>query len=390
MNPLAKHMTDRNRRLAEYIENRPGQLMEAREKGLKIIASFPGNYVPEEIIFAAGAIPICLIHAGSAENINAAQVQVPEVMCSFSRAQIGELSLKTNPFYSMIDMLIAPITCQHLKKTAEIWEYRTDIDLFKLGVPSDSDIDFSLEYFIERLNTLKQRVEAVTGNKITDQKLHEAIGLYNRMRYLLRKISMMRRGTPLSISSSEFIFLNHASYYADPEFMVDFLEKTYKDLENTSRAQDTDNPRILLIGPNMAYGDDTIYRLVEQAGVEIAIEELCEGIRYYWSDIKTDEDPIQSLAQGYLRDRLPCAFMRRSVRKRFDFSMGLVNDFNISGVIWYELLGCETYDSESYFFEQKMREKGIPMLIIESDYGAYDLPRLRTRVEAFVEQIKGV
>ena len=387
MKSSAKHMTDRNRKLAEHLDNRPGQLMEAREKGLKIIASFPGNYVPEEIIFAAGAIPICLIHAADAENINAAKVQVPDVMCSFSRAQIGELSLKTNPFYSMIDMLIAPITCQHLKKTAEIWEYRTDINLFKLGVPPDSDIDFGLEYFIERLNTLKQRVESMTENKITDQKLHEAIELYNRMRYLLRKISMMRRGISLPLSSSEFIFLNHASYYADPEFMVDFLEKTYEELENTSKAQDTHNARILLIGPNMAYGDDTINRLIEQTGLEIIIEELCEGIRYYWSDIKTDEDPIQSLAQGYLRDRLPCAFVRRSARRRFDFSMGLVNDFNISGVIWYELLGCEIYDAESYFFEQKLREKGIPMLIIESDYGAYDLPRLRTRVEAFVEMI---
>jgi benzoyl-CoA reductase/2-hydroxyglutaryl-CoA dehydratase subunit BcrC/BadD/HgdB len=378
------------RELEEHLNNRPEQLRQAREKGLKVIASFPGNYIPEEVIYAAGAIPICLIHGGRAENINAAQVQVPDVMCSFSRAQIGELALKTDPFYSLIDMLIAPITCQHLKKTAEIWEYRTDIDLFKLGVPPDPDIDFSLEYFLERLKMMKQRVEDVTGNEITDQKLFEAIDLYNRMRFLLRKISFMRRGTTLPINSSEFIYLNHASYYADPEFMVDFLEKTCRDLENITKTQDMDNPRLLLLGPNIAYGDDKIYKLIEQTGVEIAIEEICEGIRYYWSDIKTDGDPIQSLAEGYLRDRLPCAFMRRSAMKRFDFSMGLINDFNISGVIWYELLGCETYDAEAYFFEQKMREQGIPMLIIESDYGTYDLPRLKTRVEAFIEQIKGV
>jgi benzoyl-CoA reductase/2-hydroxyglutaryl-CoA dehydratase subunit BcrC/BadD/HgdB len=172
--------------------------------------------------------------------------------------------------------------------------------------------------------------------------------------------------------------------------MIDILEKISLSLENISGEKNTDIPRLLLIGPNVAYGDDKIYKLIESVRAEIAIEELCEGTRSYWTKINADGDPIQSLAQGYLRDRLPCAFMRRSAKKRLDFTMELINDFSISGVIWYELLGCETYDSESYFFDKKIQELGIPMLIIESDYGTYDLPRLRTRIEAFIEQITGV
>lgn len=380
----------KNRELSEHLKGRPGQLTRAREKGVKIIASFPGNYVPEEIIYAAGAIPICLIHGGSAEAIKAAQFQVPDVMCPFSRAQIGELALGVNPFYTMIDMLIAPVTCQHLKKTAEIWEYRTDIDIFKLGIPPQDEFDFSLEYYVKRLEMLRLRIEDVTGNEITDEKLHEAINLYNKMRSLLRKLSLLRRGYPLPLSSSDFLFLNHASFYADPLFMIDTLENISLNLESVSVGQDMDIPKLLLIGPNVAYGDDKIYKLIESVRAEIAIEELCEGIRSYWTEINTDGDHIQSLARGYLRDRLPCAFMRRSAKKRLDFTMELINDFSISGVIWYELLGCETYDSESYFFNKKIQEQGIPMLIIESDYGTYDLPRLRTRIEAFIEQIKGV
>jgi benzoyl-CoA reductase/2-hydroxyglutaryl-CoA dehydratase subunit BcrC/BadD/HgdB len=30
------------------------------------------------------------------------------------------------------------------------------------------------------------------------------------------------------------------------------------------------------------------------------------------------------------------------------------------------------------------------MLTIESDYGTYDIPQLRTRIEAFIEEITGV
>jgi benzoyl-CoA reductase/2-hydroxyglutaryl-CoA dehydratase subunit BcrC/BadD/HgdB len=61
----------------------------------------------------------------------------------------------------------------------------------------------------------------------------------------------------------------------------------------------------------------------------------------------------------------------------------------VSGVIWYELLNCETYDSESYFFAQRMGERNIPMLILESSYGTADTGPLKTRIEAFIEIVKG-
>ncbi|MBA7578308.1 hypothetical protein ES708_20170 [subsurface metagenome] len=61
----------------------------------------------------------------------------------------------------------------------------------------------------------------------------------------------------------------------------------------------------------------------------------------------------------------------------------------MSGVIWYELIGCETYDAESYFFSQKLAERNIPMLILESDYGMADIGQLKIRIDAFIEMAKG-
>ena len=47
-----------NGKLTEHLKDRPLRLQEAKEKGGKIIGFFPGNYVPEEIIYASGAIPV--------------------------------------------------------------------------------------------------------------------------------------------------------------------------------------------------------------------------------------------------------------------------------------------------------------------------------------------
>ena len=81
--------------------------------------------------------------------------------------------------------------------------------------------------------------------------------------------------------------------------------------------------------------------------------------------------------------------MRDSAGKRFEFALKLIKDFNVSGVIWYELLCCETYDSESYYFANKLEEQNIPMLILESDYSTSITGQMKTRIEAFIEIIKG-
>jgi benzoyl-CoA reductase/2-hydroxyglutaryl-CoA dehydratase subunit BcrC/BadD/HgdB len=171
--------------------------------------------------------------------------------------------------------------------------------------------------------------------------------------------------------------------------MAYMIESVHEELMANKLSAKAEKPRILLVGPNIGYGDYQILDSVKDAGGEIVIEEICEGIRYYWQTIDNSGDALDSLAKGYLKDRLPCAFIRNSTQKRLDFTLELIKDFNISGVIWYELHRCETYDSESYFFAQKLEELNIPTLIIESDYGVDLNNQIKMRTEAFIELLKG-
>ena len=375
--------------LALHIKNRPAQLKEAREKGTKIIGYFPGNYVPEELIVAAGAIPLCLIDGGDPKPVEASLPSIPQTFCPFARAQIGESVLKRNPYYDLIDMLIAPITCQHLKKAAEIWEYRGDIEVFKLGIPHQNKENYEIEYFESRLKSLGDRLQAFTGNQPTDSKINSAIELYNRIRSLLLNIALTRRSSPPPISALDFVKLNHASFYTDPVFMVDVLESTLNEIRNKNDGQESSSIRLLLIGPNIARGDYGVLESINSSGGEIVSEEVFEGIRYYWNDIEINNNPYRSLSAGYFENRLRPAFMRDSSRERLNFALKLIEDFKAAGVIWYELLCCETYDEESFFFSEELEKKKIPMLILESDYGMADAGQINIRIQAFIEMIKG-
>lgn len=375
--------------LTHIIRNRAEELKKQKEEGARIIGYFPGNVVPEEIIYASGAIPVCLMDGGDPRTADAALSVVPRVICPFARSQIGERMLNNNPYYSLLDMVVAPITCQHLKKVAEIWEYQGDMEIFKLGVPHQTDGDLELEYFTDRLHVMKERIEAFTGSRITDEKIGDAIDLYNRMRELLREISLMRRSPDPPLSTLDFVRLNHVSFYADPVFMVDLLHSLYTEWKDRHAAMDSRRPRLLLAGPSLGHGDYNILKLVDAAGGEIVIEEVCEGIRDYRQQVENSGDPVHSLAKSYLRDRIPCAYMRDSTGKRLDFIFRLIEEYEVSGVIWYELLCCETYDQESYFLDKKLQERNIPMLIVESNYDVTDAGPLRNRLDAFMEMVKG-
>jgi benzoyl-CoA reductase/2-hydroxyglutaryl-CoA dehydratase subunit BcrC/BadD/HgdB len=289
-----------------------------------------------------------------------------------------------------------------MKKIGDVWEYLKGPQVFKLGVPYEHDKDFELEYFRDRLHALKERLEAVTGNAITTDKLSEAVDVYNRLRRLLRTLGETRRNAHQAdgesgISALDFARLNHASFYADPVAMAAALEEisvallSGTDLPAGPPGAAATRPRLLLMGPNLAAGDYDLFTLVDNAGADIVVEDIFEGIRDYWQtvDVSGDEDPVDALARAYLIDKRPAAFMRGSLPTRLGFALDLIRGYAVSGVLWYQLVCCEFYDEEARYFEMALRERGIPMLTLESDYHALDSGPLRTRLAAFVETLQG-
>ncbi len=403
---------------------RTAAIERAVDEGRKIVGYLPGPYVPEELIYASGALPVCLANGGSARVADHALSVFPPALCPFARAQVGEMLLKDDPAYAAVDMVVVPSTCQHLRKVGDLWGYREPGEVFKLGVPYDPEEPLGLTFYRNRLSDLKARLERLTGVPITETSLAQAIGVYDRLRRALREISLLRRTDPPALSGLEFVLLNHASLYGDPVEVGAVLEAFLHERRAAIPPARTDvpssrpealsaniptgaaahaptgaqvnrlvgAPRVMLIGPNIAVGDHAVVEVVEGAGANVVIEDVFEGLRDYWGEVgecRAHEDTLEILARTRLVNRTPAAFMRSSAGPRFEVVSKLIRDFKVSGVIWYELLCCEFYDQDAFFFEHRLREMGIPMLIIESNYDDVRSGPVFTRIEAFLEIVKG-
>jgi len=371
--------------LSAHLKTRLADLGKARDVGHRIIGYTPGGYLPEELVLASGAIPIGLIRGGDHSMVELAGAYISRWIDPFCRAQIGYALSGEDPYYNILDLLVVPMTDNHIRAAMDVLDYNTNIDIFPFGVPHTKD-DLAIHYYLSGITRLRKRIEELTNIQITESKLREAVNLCNRERGLLREISLMRKCQPVPISSREFAALNHGSFLADKKKMVEILESLTKELKEQS-VLSYKGPRILLTGSTLALGDGKIFELIEKVGGVVVIEEFAEGIRPYWEDVNLDGDQMRALVDCYFTRRVPPAWFRPGM-ERLNFLVKLAKDFNVSGVIWYQLMYRESYKVESYYFPEILkRETGLPMLTVESDYDAAEVGPLRTRIETFIQSI---
>jgi benzoyl-CoA reductase/2-hydroxyglutaryl-CoA dehydratase subunit BcrC/BadD/HgdB len=307
---------------------------------------------------------------------------------TYSRSQIGYWALKEEPLYQMIDLLVVPQTDNNVRTIAGTFQYWTDIDVYMFAVPH-AKTENGFGYYLDWLQRLRKRLQEITGSEIQEEALQKAIDAANRERELLQEISYMRTSERPPISGRDFIALNHASYLLDKATLIGILETLLDELKKREPPVPK-GPRIMLTGSTLALGDNLLVDLLEETGATIVFEEFSEGVKQYWEKVETNGDPMKALATRYFMKRVPGAYFRPSMAERFSFLLEKAREFKVDGIVWYSLMYRDPYDIHGIRFADVVaKEMGIPYLHIESDYDTAETGPFRTRVDTFIETIRG-
>ena len=375
-------------KLDMHLKTRLTELGNARKQGRRIVGYSAGGYMPEELILACDAIPLCFIGAGNNAVLRASGAYVCRWFDPFWRSQIGYLTSGNDPYYNIVDLIVVPITDNHVRAFSNaVGFYTPEMESFVFGVPHVKD-SISLEYYSQGLSRLKKKLEDFTGIEITESRLRQAIELCNRERALFKKISLMRKSENAAVKSRDVVALNHGSFLADKEAMIDILESYIEEVSGNASASEN-GPRILLTGSTLARGDTKVMDTIADCGGNIVTEEFAEGMRPFQNMVKPEGDLLSNLADTYFMKRI-CAGWFRPGTERLDFLIRQAGEYNIAGLIWYQLMYRESYKVESYFFPGRLKkEAGLPMLILESEYDAMETGPMKTRIETFLSTIGG-
>lgn len=368
---------------------RPFRLKEARKEGKKVV-EWIGNFVPQELILAAGAEPYWMCRGGEPEPPDAVLEYMLRFMNPLARSVAGYHLMGLDPVTPIADMIAVNQTDCHIGRISELMEY-LNLPIYKIGVPPDWKKDFAAEYYYKALLRFRKRLEDLTGNTIEDLALKKGIEQSNEINSVLRKIDDLRKKDAPPVGGYDFIHLNHHSFFVEPEASLEKLTAFHERASSANGRFDKNAPRILLAGHAVAVGDYVVLKLIEDSGSLIVADMLDEGIRWYKWDIPTDGDLLRNIWKAKYLDKPPMNIFQPAWKDRFAYMKTLIEEYRVDGVIWYQLAFDEIYDMECTCLAKWLGEMKMPFLKLESsyEYSREAMGPLTTRIESFVESVKG-
>ena len=373
--------------IAEIHGVRPQELIKAQEEGKKVFGTFC-VYVPDELIFAANAIATGLC-GGSQFWVPGGEKVLPTNTCPLIKASVGARLDRTCPFFRIADMYIGETTCDGKKKAWEI--LGEDVPVHVMDLPQMKR-EKDIKAWAEEIKELKKVIEEFTGNKVTEESLSESIKLINNKRKALSRLYECRKADKVPISGRDALVISQIAFYDDPARFTQMTNKLCDELEQ--RIKDgisvvkEGTKRILLTGTPLAVPNWKLHNIIETSGAVVVCEEMCTGTRYFENlvdETKTTlDEQIDALANRYMGINCACFTPNTG---RIDDIIRLAKEYKVDGVIDVNLKFCSLYDVEGYTVERALKEAGIPVMGIETDYTDNDAEQLRTRIGAFIEMI---
>jgi benzoyl-CoA reductase/2-hydroxyglutaryl-CoA dehydratase subunit BcrC/BadD/HgdB len=120
----------------------------------------------------------------------------------------------------------------------------------------------------------------------------------------------------------------------------------------------------------------------------VVTDELCTSTRYWTDPVIIDEKISlrEAVARRYLNN-FPCARMFPS-DERFNRIMQFAQDYRVDGIISQIVRYCVPYCHDLPLLTRKLKEKGIPILALDVEYGTSGSGQIATRVQAFLEMLE--
>jgi len=349
--------------------------------------------VPDELIYAAGAVPVRLCNGFYSDDQIGAEF-MPAKSCSLVKATLGMLDKKsTLPFADKITDIVLPATCDQKRKSSAMIR-DMGYDVYNIEVPPVKESEEARIYWRSSIYKFALSLKKMTGKRITKASLKEALLKVADAQKAFRTLHELRKQAPGVFLGKDLLMVTNAYFFDKIENWTLAVNKLIVELEQRKEdnffATQRRAPRILFTGSPAIFPNLKLPLLIEESGGLIVADETCSSNRMLNDMVAVDEwdteNMVASIADNYLK---PCTcpiFTENDDRKRKLINMA--KEFAVDGIVYQAFSGCQVYQMEHSSISKALQEAGVPMLFVESDYSPDDMGQLSTRIEAFIESLK--
>ena len=300
-------------------------------------------------------------------------------MCAFAH-QAGWLARRSDA------PMIFPTHCDQLRRCFD----SAGQNAFLFNLPATWRTPAACQMFRSELGRLGRFLVNLGGQAPSPARLREVIGQSSRARAALLAAAPALSGRAFAQAVAQFHCGGDNLRLAGFSVGVgccDALPTGMSAERQTgmSALQAQDSPAIALIGGPLPPARWDLFDIIDNAGGRIALNATECGEPSLLPVVELDSgDPAEALARACASDRV--AVYHRPNTPLYDWLRPRLAQRRIRGIVLWSHVGCDLWRAEA----QSLREAfGLPVLLIDNSETSTGSARTQTRLEAFLDILKG-
>ncbi len=341
-------------------------------------------HVPPELLHALDILPVRLRATGCADA-SGAETWMTSFSCSYARSILQYLM---DGSYEL-DGVVASDGCCMATRLFDNYGYLSEKEgkkpfLYFMNTPRVCD-ELSVDFYTEELRLLARELEALSGNRLTEEKLRASVALYNEARSLTKEMYELRKAEHPVLTGEEALRITLSFADMPVENYIAMMKDTLDELK-TRKPLEGFRARFVVVGS--ALDDPDYLRVIEDNGGLVVGDVLCYGSRCFETNCElTAGDALTSLARYYLK-RLVCPRMVDSRVELHREVVRVAKECRADGVIYEKMQNCEVWGAENFLLNGDLEKAGLPLLVLQREEALSNEGQLAIRAEAFVEMVE--
>ena len=347
-----------------------------KETGKGAVGIMP-VYCPEEIVHAAGYLPIGMWGAQK-KQISKARTYLPPFACSIMQS-VMELQLEG--VYDDLEAVIFSVPCDTLKCMSQKWNRPVPAIVFTHPQNRKIAKDAANVFAREEFNIVKEKLEDILDVHISNKAITNSIAVYNENRAVCREFSDVAAEYAAVVTPSDRHAVIKARWFMEKSRHTALVKELIAALK-AEPAPEFKGKKIIVTGIQVEPYD--VLDIFQENGFAIVADDLAQETRNFRQDVPDDDDALMALARAW-NEFDGCSLATDANKPKGQMIIDAVKKYGADAVVVCMMKFCDPEEFDYPILLQEFEAAGVKNLYIEVDQESTAFEQVKTRIQTFAE-----
>ena len=347
-----------------------------KETGKGAVGIMP-VYCPEEIVHAAGYLPIGMWGAQK-KQISKARTYLPPFACSIMQS-VMELQLEG--VYDDLEAVIFSVPCDTLKCMSQKWNRPVPAIVFTHPQNRKIAKDAANVFAREEFNIVKEKLEDIRDVHMSNKAIKNSIAVYNENRAACREFSDVAAEYAAVVTPSDRHAVIKARWFMEKSRHTALVKELIAALK-AEPAPEFKGKKIIVTGIQVEPYD--VLDIFQENGFAIVADDLAQETRNFRQDVPDDDDALMALARAW-NEFDGCSLATDANKPKGQMIIDAVKKYGADAVVVCMMKFCDPEEFDYPILLQEFEAAGVKNLYIEVDQESTAFEQVKTRIQTFAE-----